>query len=187
MNLCASRLIGPLEHTCEMECASFTRDTLSPYSALHHLGDLSADRQPQSGAPKTSCRGSIHLLKSIKNSLSLFLGNADPGIPHVEMKLYHVVSLIFHSKGYLYLPFFSKFCSVAQEIEKHLSETCGISFCESRHCIANPTQNIDRSVSNAWADEITCVVADDLRIEINEFETEMAGFYFGKIENVIYE
>ena len=66
---------------------SWNAFAFNPNVAAHELDQTPADRQTQTGAPKFTRGGGIHLREGFKQAVHSFFGNANAGIAHNEMQI----------------------------------------------------------------------------------------------------
>ena len=100
----------------QSEHAAFAGRTVHLDLALHQLGELTTDRQPQPGSAEATCDRTISLFERLEYPLHLFGGHAGAGVDDGDL---HGVLVPADTNGHRTVP--GELDRVADQVEQHLA------------------------------------------------------------------
>src|SRR2546421_9218036 len=132
----------------------------------------------------TSSRG-VGLLESLEEAAHLLVGETDAGIGDGEVDELAVVVFLLDSSSYDDFALFGEFYSVVAEIDEDLTEAKRIALRMSGDCGIDVKNKFEALGSSFFRNEVADIFEDLLQIEVDVFDSKLAGFDFGEVENVI--
>ena len=169
----------------EMENRSFSRLAFHPHIAAHQLYELRNDCQTQAGAPVTAGSRGIALYESVENMEPLFGGHANARIGYAEMKHGMAVCTGFLLNPNGHFPLFGKFEGVARQIHDYLRQTARIAQQDRGYIRCNLISQLQPFFVGAGGKRFQGIAERLPQIEFDAIELQLAGFHFGKIQDVI--
>src|SRR5579864_407105 len=153
--------------------------------ATHKLSEFSGDGQAEPRAAMLTSRGGVGLFERLEQAAHLLFGKTDPGIGDREVDDLAVVGFLPDSSSHDDLTLFGELDSVVAEIDKDLTEAKRITFRMSADCGINIKDQFEALGGSFFGDEVADILEDFLQIEVDVFDSKLARFDLGEVQNVI--
>src|SRR5271169_6566378 len=140
------------EPGCEMEGAAYSRLTLSPNVALHHLDQALGDGESKPCATVFARGRSVGLRESLEQPGALLGSHTDATVADRELHLHAVRRLLLQSNCYQYLAAIREFDRVVDQVDKDLAETQRITNQVGRDVMLGRDQELEVLVLRLLAD-----------------------------------
>ena len=153
--------------------------------AAHGFHQLAADHQAEAGAAKTARRGIIGLLKTLEQFRQALGRNADTTILHLEA--HAALGAVIHlGLGRHHdLTVLGELDGVAGQIHQHLPDTGWIATEITRQVFIDIDDKTQPLVARQLGDGFQTVKHHRQEFEIDRLNRQLAGFDFGKVENIV--
>ena len=151
----------------------------------HHLHQLLADGQSQSGTAEFARHGSIDLGKGLKEFTVVLLRDADAGVGHCKSQDQLIGGFIFRGNRKRDGALPGKLDGIAEKIHQYLPQPDRV----AGQPVGDPSADV-AGVCQAFLlgleqDDVLQVRQQVLDIECNGLHIQFAGFYFGKVQNIV--
>ena len=181
----ARRIIRNLLRKHKSKSAPFCISAFHPYISVHQCEEILGDCKAKPCALDIAIPLTVHLIKGLENFVNVFLFDADSGIFHTDLQAdlircqFRVVHL--HDNPALV----GKLCRVICQIHKHLFDPDIIAPQLVRQIRCNIKNQFHILVLKPGHDNISHIINHGHRLIDNLVDIHSAGFYFGKIQNII--
>ena len=167
---------GLVEAGREPKIRAAARLTLNADASAHQLHELTANREPEPGAPKQARGRYIGLGEGFEDLCLLLQRDADPAIRHVKTQRQFIRHRVFDANYEADLAVVGEFDRVAEQIVEHLSQAQRITVQPWGHvgrnlCLDNETLFIGPRLL-----QIRNGAEQPGQIEIDPFEIRATGF-----------
>ncbi len=112
-------------------------------------------------------------------------GQTDPGILHLKPNRSPIISVVRHRDGDHHLALLRKLDGISEQVEEDLAEPSGVPTDCVGHIRVKQASEIHSFVEPALGQQVHCLVHGGAQIEVEEFEGQLAGFDFRKVEDVV--